>query len=152
VNLTNARVAAADFFVTNQRGDSPVDRRHFTATTELGLRTMRGGQLNLQVEGPLSIEDDATPSLVIEDFMAMQDIYAVVLEAPTEVPVELRLRQDTDVICTLTIPVNEKISNIVDGFGLAPLRGGSLLQLDIVSVGQTVTSTPGADLTVTVRL
>ncbi|MBL8237074.1 MAG: hypothetical protein JNM66_06630 [Bryobacterales bacterium] len=152
VNLTNARVAAADFFVTNQRGDSPVDRRHFTATTELGLRTMRGGQLNLQVEGPLSIEDDATPPLVIEDFMAMQDIYAVVLEAPTEIPVELRLRQDADVICTLTIPVNGTISNVVDGFGLAPLRGGSLLQLDIVSVGQTATSTPGADLTVTVRL
>ena len=152
VNLSHARVAAADFFVTNQRGDSPVDRRHFTATTEFGLRTMRGGQLNLQVEGPLSIEDDATPPLVIEDFMAMQDVYAVVQEAPTEVPVVLRLRQDANVICTLTIPVNATISNIVDGFGLAPLRAGSLLHLDIVSVGQTATSTPGADLTVTVRL
>jgi len=152
VNLSHARVAAADFFVTNQRGDSPVDQRHFTATTELGLRTMRGGQLNVQVEGPLAIEDDATPPLVIEDFMAMQDIYAVLQEPPTEVPVVLRLRQDADEICTLTIPVDATISNIVDGFGLAPLRAGSLLHLDIVSVGQTATSTPGADLTVTVRL
>jgi hypothetical protein len=152
VNLSHARVGAADFFVTNQRGDSPVDKRHFTATTELGLRTMLGGQLNLQVEGPLSIEDDATPPLVIEDFLAMQDIYAVVQEAPTELPVVLRLRQDADEICTLTIPVNATISDIVDGFGLAPLRSGSLLHLDIVSVGQTATSTPGADLTVTVRL
>ncbi|MFN0106535.1 MAG: phage tail protein [Bryobacteraceae bacterium] len=152
VYLPHARVAAADFFVTNQRGDSPMDQRHFTATTEFGLRTMLGGQLNLQVEGPLSIEDDATPPLVIEDYMAMQDIYAVVQEPPTEVPVMLRLRQDADEICTLTIPVNATISNIVDGFGLAPLRGGSLLHLDIVSVGQTVSSTPGADLTVTVRL
>jgi hypothetical protein len=152
VNLSHARVAAADLFVTNQRGDSPVDQRHFTATAEFGLRTMLGGQLSLQVEGPLSIEDDATPPLVIEDYLAMQDIYAVVQEAPTEIPVELRLRQDSDVICTLTIPVNATTSNVVDGFGLAPLRAGSLLHLDIVSVGQTVTSTPGADLTVTVRL
>jgi hypothetical protein len=106
----------------------------------------------LQVEGPLSIEDNATPSLVIEEFLAMQDIYAVVQEAPTEVPVVLRLRQDTDEICTLTIPVDATISNVVYGFGLAPLRGGSLLHLDIVSVGQTATSTPGADLTVTFRL
>jgi hypothetical protein len=152
VNLPHARVAAADFIVTNQRGDSPVDQRHFTATTEFGLRTMQGGQLNLQVEGPLSIEDDATPPLVMEDYLAMQDIYAVVQEAPTEIPVVLRLRQDGDVICTLTIPVNATTSNVVDGFGLAPLRAGSLLHLDIVSVGQTATSTPGADLTVTVRL
>ena len=113
---------------------------------------MLGGQLNLQVEGPLSIEDDVTPPLVIEDYLAMQDIYAVVQEAPTEIAVELRLRQDADVICTLTIPVNGNTSNVVDGFGLAPLRAGSLLHLDIVSVGQTATSTPGADLTVTVRL
>ena len=152
VNLSHARVGAADFFVTNQRGDSPLDQRHFTATTEYGLRTMLGGQLNLQVEGPLAIEDDATPSLVIENYLAMRDIYAVVQEAPTEVPVVLRLRQGADEICTLTIPVNATISNIVDGFGLAPLRAGSLLRLDIVSVGQTATSTPGADLTVTFRL
>lgn len=152
VNLTHARVAVGDFFVTNQRGDSPVDQRHFTATAEYGLRTLKGGQLNLQVEGPLSIEDDATPPLVIEDFLAMKDIYAVVQEAPTEVPVVVRLRQDGDEVCTLTIPVNATISNVVDGFGLPALRGSSLLHLDIVSVGQTATSTPGADLTVTVRL
>ncbi|MBI2686420.1 MAG: hypothetical protein HYX27_08895 [Acidobacteria bacterium] len=152
VNLSHARVAAADFFVTNQRGDSAVDQRCFTATAEFGLRTLMGGQLNLQVEGPLAIEDDATPPVVIEDYLAMKDVYAVVQEAPTEVPVELRLRQDADAICTLTIPVNATISNVVDGFGLAALRAGSQLHLDIVSVGQTATSTPGADLTVTIRL
>jgi hypothetical protein len=150
--LTNARVAAAEFFVTNQWGNSAVDRRHFTSTTDQGLRTLRGGQLNLQVEGPLSIEDDATPPLVIDDFMAMQDIYAVLQDAPTEIPVQLRLRQDNDVICVLDIAVNQKISNIVNGFGLPPLRADSLLHLDVVSVGQTATSTPGADLTVTIRL
>jgi hypothetical protein len=152
VNLAHARVAAADFFVTNERGNSPVEQRHFTATMEFGLRTLTGGQLNMQVEGPLSIEDDATPPLVIENYMSVKDIYAVVHEAPTEVPVVLRVRQDADEICTLTIPVNATTSNVVDGFGLPPLRGSSLLHLDIVSVGQTATSTPGADLTVTVRL
>ena len=152
INLSHARVVAADLFVTNQRGDSPVDQRHFTAATELGLRTLQGGQFNLQVEGPLAMEDDATPPLVIEDYLAMKDIYAVVLEAPTEFPVELRLRQDADIVAELTIPVNATSSNVVDGNGLAPLRAGSQLHLDIVSVGQTATSTPGGDLTVIVRL
>jgi hypothetical protein len=152
VFLPNARVGGADLFVTNAWGDSPVDRRHFTGTTEFGLRTLNGGQLNLQVEGYLAIEDDAVPPISIENYLSMQDIHAVVSEAPTEVPVVLRLRQDNDEICTLTIPVNATISNVVDGFGLAPLRAGSLLRLDIVSVGQTATSTPGADLTVTIRL
>lgn len=152
VFLPNARVGGADLFVTNAWGDSPADQRHFTGTTDLGLRTLNGGQLNFQVEGYLAIEDDAVPPISIENYLSMQDIYAVVSEAPTEVPVVLRLRQDNDDICRLTIPVNATISNVVDGFGLAPLRAGSLLRLDILSVGQTATSTPGADLTVTIRL
>jgi hypothetical protein len=152
INLPHARVAAADFFVTNQRGDSETDRRHFTATTAFGLRTLSGGQLNLQVDGPLSIEDDATPPVVVEAYKAMQDIFAVVQDPPTELPVILRLRQDSDEICTLTIPAHATTSNVVDGFGLPPLREGALLRLDVVSVGQTVASTPGADLTVTIRL
>jgi len=152
INLPHARVAAADFFVTNQRGDSETDRRHFTATTAFGLRTLSGGQLNLQVDGPLSIEDDATPPVVVEAYKAMQDIFAVVQEPPTELPVILRLRQDNDEICTLTIPAHATTSNVVDGFGLPPLREGALLRLDVVSVGQTAASTPGADLTVTIRL
>lgn len=152
VYLSSARVAAADFFVTNAWGASEVDQRRFTGTTDLGLRTLAGGQLNVQVEGPLAIEDDAAPPVVIEGWIGIQDIYAVVGSAPTEVPVELRLKQDEDVICTLTIPVNQKISEVVNGFGMPPLRGGALLRLDIMSVGQTATSTPGADLTVTIRL
>ncbi|MBM3786849.1 MAG: hypothetical protein FJW30_21025, partial [Acidobacteria bacterium] len=152
VYLPNARVATADLFVTNLRGDSPVDERNFTAATGLGLRTMNGGQINLQLEGFLSIEDDAVPPVVIENFMAMQDIFAVVADPPTEFPVEIRLRQDTDEICTLTIPINATASNVVEGFGLPPLRANSLLHLDIRSVGQTATSSPGADLTVTIRL
>jgi hypothetical protein len=104
------------------------------------------------VDGPLSIEDDATPPVVVEAYKAMQDIFAVVQDPPTELPVTLRLRQDGDEICTLTIPVNGTASNVVDGFGLPPLREGALLHLDVVSVGQTAMSTPGADLTVTIRL
>lgn len=152
VNLPHVRVAAAELYMTNQRGNGPVAARNFTATLEFGLRTLQGGQINLQVEGPLAIEDDATPPLMIEDFLAMQDLYAVVLEAPTEFPVVLRLRQDEDLVTELTIPVNATMSNVVNGSGLAPLRAGSQLRLDIVSVGQTATSTPGADLTVTIRL
>jgi hypothetical protein len=152
VYLPQVRVAAAEFFVTNYRGDSEIRRGNFTATTDYGLRTLGGGQISLQVEGFLSIEDDATPPLVVESTRAIRDVYAVVGEAPTEFPVQIRLRQNAATICTLTISVNSTTSNVVNGFNLPPLVAGSLLHLDIVSLGQTAISTPGSDLNVIIRL
>jgi hypothetical protein len=67
----------------------------------------------------------------------------------------MQLRQDDSVICTLTIPITPAgttISNVVDGFGLQPLQRGKRLLLDILSVGTTDSTTPGSDLTVTIRL
>jgi hypothetical protein len=40
---------------------------------------------------------------------------------------------------------------VVDGFGVPPLQSGSIVWLDILSVGTADTS-PGRDLTVTLRL
>jgi len=40
----------------------------------------------------------------------------------------------------------------VDGFGLPPLRERAEITLDILSVGYGDGATPGADLTVTIRL
>jgi len=151
VVLPNARVAAAELVVTNLRGNSPAAEKNLTATTDAGLRTLSGGQITLQVDGYLSIEDDATAPLVVDAYASIRDLFAVVNEAPTGAPIELRVRQDTTAICTLTIPVGEIISNVVDGFGLAPLVPGARVSLDILSVGQTADTTPGRDLTVTIR-
>lgn len=150
--IPDVRVAAAEMFVTNSRGNSESARVNFTATTDRGLRTLSGGQLSIQVEGFLAIESKAAPPLVVEDPHSVRDIFAVVEEAPTGAPVALRLWQDDAVYCDLTIPAGEKISNVVHAFGLPPLPEKAQLTLEVVSVGQTFDTTPGRDLTVTVRL
>ena len=150
--LPDVRIAAAELFMTNSRGNSESTRNAFTANTDEGLRTLSGGQLSIQVEGPLAVESNAAPPLVIEEAHAVRDVFAVVQEAPTEAPVDLELLQDGVTYCTLTIPAGQRTSNVVDGFGLPPLQEKSELTLRIVSVGQTSTATPGRDLTVIIRL
>ena len=150
--LPDVRIAAADLFVTNSRGSSETARNAFTATTDNGLRTLSGGQFSIQVDGFLAIEDNAAPPLVIEESHSVRDVFATVRDAPTNAPVEMELRQDGELYCELTIPAGARVSNVVDGFGLAPLRERAELTLHIVSVGQTSDTTPGRDLTVTIRL
>jgi hypothetical protein len=156
VLLADARIASAEVYATNSRGNGPITAKCLTGLTDDGLRTYSGGQISIQVEGYLAIQASAAPPLVIEAAHAVRDIFAVVGEAPTGGAIELRLRQDDEVYCPpLTIPVTPAgttISNVINGFGLAPLRAGARLCLDITSVAQTADSTPGRDLTVTIRL
>ena len=155
VSLAHYRIAAAELFVTNGRGNSPVTKHNYTSTEDFGIRTMNGGQIAIQVEGYLAIQDEAAPAFVIDDYYSVRDIFAVVGQAPTGAPIEMRLRQDEEVFCTLTIPsspAGTTISNVVDGFGLTPLQHGKRLLLDILSVGTSGSTTPGSDLTVTIRL
>ncbi len=155
VSLAHARIAAAELFVTNARGNSAVAHHNYTSTEDFGIRTLNGGQISIQVEGYLAIQDEAAPAFVIDDYYSVRDIFAVVGEAPTGSPIVMQLRQDDAVFCTLTIPstpAGTKISNLIDGFGLAPLQLGKRLLLDILSVGTSNSTTPGSDLTVTMRL
>ena len=151
MDLYNGRVAAADFFVTNIRGNSLIARQNYTATTDFGLRTLSGGQITIQVDGYLSIEDDAAPPISIESSRAIRDIFAMVNEAPTGAPIILRVRQDSTQLATLTIPLNANISNVVNGFGGPPLLQNARLALDIVSVGSSINTVPGSDLSVNIR-
>lgn len=150
--LPDVRIAAADFWVTNVHGASPAGAAAFTATVDQGLRTLSGGQLSIQVEGYLAIETDAAPPLVIESALAARDIFAVVAEAPSGGSIQMQLRQGSTVYCTLTIPDGATISNVVGGFGLAPLAPGAQLLLDILSAPGSASALAGRDLTVTVRL
>lgn len=152
VHLPGVRVAGASLYLTNARGNSEVSRRGVTSTLDDGLRTMQGGQVTIQLSGWLAIEDSATPPLFVDRPLVMRDVFAVVQEAPSIGPVTLRLRQDNDEICLLTIEPGTTTSNVVDGFALPPLRNGAYLNLDVVSLSQSAESTPGSDLTVTIRL
>ena len=150
--IPDVRIAAAELFMTNSQGNSDVARESFTSTTDLGLRTLAGGQLSIQVEGPLAIQTNAAPPLIMDDTHSVRDVYAVVGQAPSGAPVTLVVTQNGQPYCQLTIPVNGTISNIVDGFALGPLQAQAQIGLDITSVTQTAGTSPGSDLTVTVRL
>ncbi len=150
--LPDARIGAAEFWVTNVRGAGPAAHVSYGATTDQGLRTLAGGQLSIQIDGYLAIETDAAPPLVIESAHAARDIFATVNEAPSGGPVQMQLRQGSTVYCTLTIADGATTSNVVDGFGLSPLAAGALVSLDILSVPGSSSALPGRDLTVTVRL
>ncbi len=155
ISLPHNRIAAAELFVTNLRGNSPTTNHYYAATDDTGIRTMNGGQIAIQVEGYLAIQREAAPAFVIDDYYPFRDIFAVVGQAPTGAPIQMQLRQDDQVICTLTIPITPAgttISNVVDGFGQTPLQRGDRLLLDILSVGTSGSTTPGRDLTVTIRL
>ena len=87
--------------MTNAVGGGLVAKAAFGATVDQGLRTLAGGQLSIQVEGYLAIQTGAAPPLVMEDAHAARDIFAVVREAPSGGAIELQLRQNGSVYCTL---------------------------------------------------
>ncbi len=150
--LPNARIALGELFVTNSRGHSETSRFSFTSLVDGGLRTLSGGQMSMQVEGYLAVQSNAVPTLIVDATQSVRDIFATVREAPALEPVVLELRQDSETYAVLTIPPGATISNVVDGFGLPPLRAGASLDLDIVAAPQGGAGNPGRDLTVTIRL
>ena len=152
VAIPDVRVATAELFVTNDRGNSSVAKESYTATTDAGIRTLSGGQLTIQIAGPLAIQTDAAPLLLMDTAHSVRDIYAVVKEAPTGTAITMQVTQNGTHYCQLTIPVNAVISNDVDGFALGPLAEKAQIGLDITAVTQTSGTSPGSDLTVTIRL
>jgi len=150
--LPDVRVEAAEFFVTNIHGTSPVKHIAFTGSGDLGLRTLSGGQIALQVDGYLAVRTDATPPFIMEDTHAARDIAATVREAPSGGDLELVVRQDETTYCTLTIPDGSTASSVVGGSGLAALAVGAQIHLDIAAVPTAANTLPGRDLTVTIRL
>ncbi len=159
VPLLDARVASAELFVTNSRGNSPTAAEAVTQTVDSGLRTMSGGQYSIEVQGFLAVQNDAAPDLVIDATRSVLDVSAVVQQAPTDTPVQLTLNQTVpgqspSVYLTLTIPVgalvnDPTLSNPATGFLLPPLVSNATVTLDITAVGGT---NPGSDLTVTIRI
>jgi hypothetical protein len=150
--ISNARIGAAELFISNAHGNSPATYQSYTGTSDGGLRTMCGGQICLQVDGPLAIEDDAAPPWEVEGDHAIREVFAMVKEAPTGAPLLLRVRRAGATLCELTIPAGQAQSNVVDGFGMEALTEGTRVTLDIVSVSPGAEDSPGRDLTVVVRL
>ncbi len=146
--LPDARVASAELYVTNSRGNSPVSSINLTQSVDYGLRTLSGGQYSLQVGGFLAVDSNAAPNIVVEAAHAVRDMYAVVKQAPSGGPVQLNVSQNGTLYGTLTIPDGTNVSGRLSCFAM-PLSENAQLSLSVTAVGPT---SAGADLTVILRL
>jgi len=152
VFLPDVRVAAAEFYVSNMYGSSPVMHVPYSATADGGLRTLSGGQIALQVDGYLAVQTDATPPFVMDEAHVPRDIVATLREAPAGGAVTLLVRQNSSAYSMLTIADGATASNTVNGLGLPPFGAGAQIHLDVVNVPGAANTLPGRDLTVTIRL
>jgi hypothetical protein len=146
--LANTKVASAELFVTNTRGNSPTAAINLTQSVDYGLRTLSGGQYSFQVQGFLAVDSDPAPNVIVEAPHAVEDVYAVVKQAPVGGSIIITVSQNGSPYCILTIPDGGTASPSVDGFGM-PLLAQAQLSIAITAVGQ---SSPGSDLTVILRL
>jgi hypothetical protein len=131
--------------VSRDRNKSSI---YLTSTVDDGLRTLSGGQYSIQVEGYLAVDQSAAPAVVVEAAHAVRDVFAV-LGTVADAPVQLQVKLDGAVYCTLTVPTGMPTSAAADGMSIGPLAAGGRITLSVLSVGQTY---PGADLTVLIRL
>ncbi|MBA3975568.1 MAG: hypothetical protein C0504_15280 [Candidatus Solibacter sp.] len=152
VTLKNARIAAAEFHVTNRIGDSMTEAACYTGLTDRGLRTYAGGQFTLQVEGDLAVEASATPPLVVEENRTCAEVRAALAEAPVGGSVLARVRVDGQAYCDVTIASGQRMSAAVSGAELGRLAAGSEITLDVLSVPVGLGTRPGRNLTVMLRV
>lgn len=150
--MPGVRVVAADLFVTNAIGNGLTRNISFASTSDLGLRTLTGGQISLEVDGFLATENTVTPSFFVDGNYPVRDVFARLGEPADGGDVVLRLRRNGDDYCALTIPNGSVSSETIDGRTLAPILAMDRLDLDIVSVATAWNATPGKDLTVSIRL
>jgi hypothetical protein len=148
VALPDARIASAELFCTNRKGDGPAAAIRLTHNDDRGLRTGSGGQYSLQVSGFLAVDESATPPLVVEASHAVKDVYAV-LGTPADAEVAVEVRVDAAPYCTVRVAAGATVSDAVDGGALAPLIVGSKVTMAVKTVGRAL---PGADLTLVIRL
>jgi len=147
--LPDVRVACAELKVVNSFGESPTAVANFSELADNGLRTLRGGQFNFQIEGLMAVLNNATPVLSVQSTVSIRDIFARVKQAPTGADLQLRVNLDGSPIATLSVAAGSTTSAAVNGAELPTLTAGGGLTLDILAVGSTFA---GSDVTVTIRV
>ncbi|MCC6293232.1 MAG: hypothetical protein IT164_11330 [Bryobacterales bacterium] len=152
VPMESTRLFAADLMFTNARGNSEVGAVNFTVLPDRGLRVLRGGQIVIQADGHLAIQSNIAPPIIVSESRSIRDVFATVEEAPVGAALDLRVRRNATVLCTLTIPAGAVISQVVPGANLGPLTSMDKIAVDITSVGVGEGKTSGRNLTVTIRL
>ena len=161
VSMPDMRICAAEFYVTNSFGDSQTQTNCYTSNPDGGLRTLSGGQFSLQVSGYLATQQNAAPPLLVETSHAVRDVRATVNQAPAGYSISVDILQNGTFLCNVTIPDQQTSSPVIDGVTLpAPLIEGEQITINVTlqvdpNPPSSVTSgstSPGRDLTVTIRL
>jgi hypothetical protein len=147
--MPGLRIACVEAIVTNSLGDSPVGTENYSELIDRGLRTLHGGQFNLQYEGPLAILSDAAAHVTVQENLAIHDCFAHLKQAPTGADVVIEILQNTTAIATLTILTGQTTSGVLNGSELPILQESAQLWLNITSVG---TDFPASDLSLTIRV
>ena len=149
IPLHDARVAAAEFYVTNSQGNSPVTAQSYTNTTDWGLRTLSGGQYSLQVSGPLAVQNSASPETILDADHVIGDLRAFLGEAAVGPIVTIRVNLNSIEVGTLQFDPGALVSNSIRGASLPVMRQGDRLSVDVLGIGSTL---PGTDLAVVVSV
>ncbi len=149
IALPSARLACVELELTNSIGNSPRGFANQSELADFGMRSLRGGQFEFQIEGVLGALDDASPPLIVQEDLSIRDILAIVKQPPTGADLVLEIRQDGALIATVTIPNGQGEAIPIPGRELPTLAESSRLTLNILGVGSTY---PGSDLSVAIRV
>jgi hypothetical protein len=148
IALPDIRIGSAELFVTNELGNSPTTGICITHNQDNGLRTLSGGQYSIQVDGFLSIDRCVAPAIVVETARSVRDVFAV-LGTAADADVQVQINVNGAMYCVVMFPSGGIASTSILGSALPPLQAMSQVTVAVLSVGQT---SPGADLTVVIRL
>ena len=148
--MTDACILAADFYVNNRLGPSPVAYMSYMA--DGGIRTLSGGQYSLQVDGFITVQAQAAPAVIIDATHAVREVTALVRSAPIGGDIALQMYQDSDPWGDGLVIPNGSTSRTVPGRGMTPLRAGAKLTLQVVATACGVDTFPGPDLTISIRM
>jgi hypothetical protein len=103
----------------------------------------------------LATQQNAAPPLVIEADHAVRDIRATLSQGATGYDVVVDVLQNGTLYQTVTIPAGQTSSGIIPGVNLPPLKKEQTLTMNVtlnVHADPAGPSSPGRDLTVTIRL
>lgn len=153
--LPDARVSAAELFVSNSFGDSQAQQQCFTGLPNRGLRTLSGGQFALQATGSVLSQQNAAPPILIEADHAVRDVRGNLGQAAQGYTVVVQLLQSGRNYCSFQINSNTRESAVLDGIDLPALTKLSMLSMNVFLQpvnGFDGLPVPPKDLTVTIRL
>ena len=78
-NTQGSQRGAVRHKLERQQPDSAIN---LTQSVDYGLRTLSGGQYSFQVQGFLAVDSNPAPNVIVEAAHAVQDVYAIVKQAP----------------------------------------------------------------------